>query len=170
MVQKAKIIFLGLGANLGDKKNHLKLALDLIDAKIGTIEKKSSIYQTPPWGFNAKDDFYNMVVKIKTEQQPLSVLKFIAEIELEMGRVKKNALGYESRIIDLDILDFDGLILDESNLVLPHKQMHLRKFVLIPLQEIEPEWQHPVFKQNCTELLKRITSNDLIEKLTDTID
>ena len=169
-MQKSKIIFLGLGSNLGDKKNHLKRALNLIATKIGSIEKTSSIYQTPPWGFDAKDDFYNMVVKVKTELEPFSVLKIIADIELEIGRIKEIALGYESRVIDLDILDFDGLILDEPNLLLPHAQMHLRKFVLVPLQEIEPTWQHPVFKQNCSGLLKRITTNDLIKKLTDTID
>lgn len=170
MVVKTKIIFIGLGSNLGNRRAHLNAALTLLEDRVGLIEKKSSIYKTPPWGFESKDHFYNMVVSIKTDKDPNVVLNALQELELIIGRIKKTDVGYESRIIDLDIIDFDGMIFNQANLVLPHPQLHLRKFVLVPLQEIEPNWIHPVLKQNCTELLKRISAADFIEKLTETND
>ena len=167
---KSKDIFIGLGSNLGDRRTHLNVAMALLEERVGRIEKKSSIYRSPPWGFEAKEDFYNMVVQIKTDKEASIVLNLLKEIELSMGRIKITSGTYESRVIDLDIIDFEGIIFKEKNLVLPHAQLHLRKFVLVPLHEIAPRWIHPILNQNCTGLLKRIDSNDFIEKLMDTND
>lgn len=155
---------------MGDRLANINSAIVLINQKIGCVEKKSSVYCSPPWGFDAKEDFYNAVIKVNTQLQANDLLEALSKIETELGRQKKTGTEYESRIIDLDILDFAGLVLATENLILPHSQMHLRKFVLVPLHEIEPNWAHPIFKQKANALLKRINTNDFIQKLTKTND
>ena len=107
---------------------------------------------------------------MNTELDALTILVILSNIEKEMGRQKYTTSGYESRIIDLDMIDFGGEILETKNLTLPHPRMHLRKFVLVPLNEIAPQWEHPVLKLNTTTLLKRITTDDFIEKINATND
>jgi len=159
------VVYIGLGSNLGNRLENLEKAYSLIEQNIGKIEKKSSVYVSPPWGFEAKEDFYNSVIKLKTQLDPYSIMIILQKIEIGMGRVKSTGENYESRIIDLDIIDFGGLLVNIKDLVLPHPQMHLRKFVLIPLNEIEPIWIHPIFKLSAIELLKRIRTDDFIEKI-----
>ena len=167
---RTKNVFIGLGSNLGNRLSHLEKALTLIEERIGKIERKSNVYVSPPWGFEAKEDFYNAVILVRTNLDPLSVLSVLSNIEKELGRLKNGTPGYESRIIDLDIIDFDNEILEAEKLTLPHASMHLRKFVLVPLNEIAPEWEHPILKQNPATLLKRIKSDDFIKKLNETND
>ena len=131
-------VYLGLGTNLGDKLNNLKgavLALNNCEVKINAF---SSVYETAPWGFESNDPFYNMVVKAETNLSPEELLNCIGQLEKTLGREKKSVNGYESRIIDIDILFFDTKVINTDELKIPHAFFHQRLFVLVPLQELNP--------------------------------
>jgi len=130
-------VFLGIGTNLGNKESNLEQAVARIKEYIGPVLKSSAIYETEPWGFQAKDEFLNMVVKVETDLAPSGLLGRILMIEslLGMVRVKEQ---YSSRLIDIDILLFEDMIVNEESLKIPHPLLHERKFVLVPLCEIAP--------------------------------
>lgn len=146
------ILYLLLGSNLGDKKNQLDLAIDLISQKIGKVVKQSSFYETEPWGFNSEDDFLNIALKILTPLTPKEVLQKINDIENTFGR-KRLTTGYSSRPMDIDILFYDDLILNEEALKIPHPLIYERRFVLVPLNEIAPALFHPLLGKSITALL-----------------
>jgi 2-amino-4-hydroxy-6-hydroxymethyldihydropteridine diphosphokinase len=148
-----KIVFLGIGTNLGNREINLEQAVAGIEENIGTVLQSSSIYETDPWGFESKDKFLNMIVKVETTLSPSLLLEKIKIIESLLGRVR-GGMRYSSRLIDIDILLYEDLIVDEERLVIPHPLMHERKFVLVPLCEIAPEMIHPVLKKSIAELLK----------------
>jgi len=145
-------IFLGIGTNLGDRRFNLREAVAMIREKIGPVFRSSSVYETEPWGFQAEDQFLNMVVEAGTDLTPAGLMNAISEIEKVLGRVR-NTKQYSSRIIDVDILLFGDLIIDVKNLQIPHPMMHERRFVLVPLCEIAPERMHPVLKLPVASLL-----------------
>ncbi|MDO9340042.1 MAG: 2-amino-4-hydroxy-6-hydroxymethyldihydropteridine diphosphokinase [Bacteroidales bacterium] len=147
------IVFLGIGTNLGNRGNNLKEAIARIEEHIGPVLKSSSVYETEPWGFQSGDEFLNMVVKVETKLIPAGLLERILMIESLLGRVKGEK-QYSSRVIDIDILLYEGMVIDEKSLKIPHPLMHKRKFVLVPLCEIEPELVHPVLNQSIAFLLK----------------
>jgi 2-amino-4-hydroxy-6-hydroxymethyldihydropteridine diphosphokinase len=148
-----KIVFLGIGTNLGNREINLEQAVAGIEENIGTVLQSSSIYETDPWGFESKDKFLNMIVKVETTLSPSLLLEKIKIIESLLGRVR-GMMRYSSRLIDIDILLYEDLIVDEERLVIPHPLMHERKFVLVPLCEIAPEMIHPLLKKSIAELLK----------------
>jgi 2-amino-4-hydroxy-6-hydroxymethyldihydropteridine diphosphokinase len=127
----------------------------------------SSVYSNPPMGFKAALDFYNAVVSIETTYQPLDLLKFVKMIEMKMGRKKNFSGQYESRIIDLDILDYNGEIVESSELQLPHKEIQSRSFVIVPLLEVAPKWVHPVFNKNLIQLVEQVSASDSLIKLSE---
>ncbi len=127
-------IYLGLGSNLGDKKGNLKKALELLSQSGIKIEKKSSLYQTKPYGCLEQEDFYNIVIKVETSLSPQELLKLCQKIEKKMGR--QRTIRWGPRLIDIDILLYEDLSLDEKNLALPHPGLFKRSFVLLPLVEI----------------------------------
>jgi 2-amino-4-hydroxy-6-hydroxymethyldihydropteridine diphosphokinase len=142
-----------LGSNLGDKVSNLQQACELTDRRAGTISKRSSLYLTESWGFKTSDTFINQVVEIKTNEPPEQLLAILLAIENELGR-KRNGTGeFESRIIDLDLLFYENIVLRSVGLVLPHPLLHKRKFVLIPMNELAPQWVHPVFGKTIAQLL-----------------
>jgi len=149
-------IFLLLGGNLGNKSVIFKESLNKLQKKLGKIVKKSSIYETEPWGFIAKDNFWNQALIIETSLSPKDVLKITKETETELGRLRGEK-RYTSRTIDIDILFFGNLIISEQNLEIPHPRMINRRFVLVPLSEIAPDMIHPVFKKTIKELLEECT-------------
>ena len=151
--------YLLIGGNLGNSKENLAEARSIIDNEIGEIIKFSSIYQTASWGITAQPDFLNQVLLVKTKFSAEETMQLILAIENKMGRVRtqKNA----SRIIDIDILFFNEDIIHGENLTIPHPEIQNRKFVLIPLNEIAPEFIHPVFKESIRNLLS--TSKDKLE-------
>jgi 2-amino-4-hydroxy-6-hydroxymethyldihydropteridine diphosphokinase len=136
------LVFLGLGTNLGDKKQHLDDALNAL-GKVGRVISQSAFYSSEPWGFESDNEFLNAVVLIQTELQPFDLLTATQQIEHSLGRTAKTVTGYADRMIDIDILLYDNLIVDESVLKIPHPLITERDFVLIPLVEIAPDVVNP---------------------------
>lgn len=132
------LVYLGLGSNLGDKAWNLQEAIRLIGERVGTVVRQSSFLETEPWGFESENTFLNAVVCCETEKTPREVLLLTQQIERDMGRKQKSvSVGYVDRPIDIDILLYDDLTVDEPDLKIPHPLMHQRDFVMIPLEEIK---------------------------------
>ena len=138
-------VYLGLGSNLGDCRKNLERAIRLIDDRVGKVIRQSSFIETEPWGFESEHRFVNAVVLCETTKTPREVLLLTQQIERDMGRRKVNGAGlmvngqriYTDRIVDIDILLYDDLTIDEPDLKVPHPLMHQRDFVMIPLKEIQ---------------------------------
>ena len=130
-------VSLGLGTNLGDKVQHLNDAISRISERVGQVVCQSSFLETEPWGFESDHTFLNAVICCKTEKTPREVLLLTQQIERDMGRThKSDSVGYADRIIDIDILLYDDLTVDEPDLKIPHPLMHQRDFVMKPLEEV----------------------------------
>ena len=128
---------MGLGSNLGDKVWNLQEAIRLIGERVGTVVRQSSFIETAPWGFESENSFLNAAICCETEKTPREVLLLTQQIERDMGRTQKSvSVGYADRPIDIDILLYDDLTVDEPDLKIPHPLMHQRDFVMIPLKEI----------------------------------
>jgi 2-amino-4-hydroxy-6-hydroxymethyldihydropteridine diphosphokinase len=159
-----KIVLLGIGTNLGKRESNLEKAVARIEEYIGQVVKSSSVYETEPWGFQTPDTFLNMVVKVETNLLPSELLERILMIESLLGRVRGET-QYSSRIIDIDILLYEDLIIDEINLKIPHPLMQERRFVMVPLCEIEPDIVHPVIKKSIASLLESCKDNSKVRKV-----
>lgn len=146
-------VWLALGSNLGDRLLNLKTAVAKLAPGVDVIEC-SSVYETPPWGLEAQPAFLNMVLRGETCLEPLDLLHSIKELELKLGR--KPAVRYGPRLIDIDVLFFDELVMDAGNLVVPHPHLHERGFVLVPLNEISPGKVHPGLHQPVRQLLDKV--------------
>ena len=130
-------VYLSLGSNLGDKEENIRKAIELIGLRVGLVARQSSIISTEPWGFESDNQFVNAAVLCHTELSPREVLRATQKIEREMGRKYKSVGGsYADRIIDIDILLYDELRVDEPDLQIPHPLMLKREFVMRPLREI----------------------------------
>lgn len=131
------IVYLALGTNLGDKNALMTKAIERINEKIGMVLCQSSFYETEPWGFESANLFLNACVKVATNLSPKEVLNITQGIEKELGRTQKSTSGgYKDRPMDIDILLFDNLKVNEPNLIIPHPKMLERDFVMTPLREI----------------------------------
>ena len=129
---------MGLGSNLGDKVWNLQEAIRLIGERIGAVTRQSSFIETEPWGFKSQNSFLNAVILCETTQTPREVLLLTQQIERDLGRTKKSVSGgYADRTVDIDILLYDDIHIDEPDLKIPHPLMHERDFVMIPLKEIQ---------------------------------
>ncbi|MFK7050066.1 MULTISPECIES: 2-amino-4-hydroxy-6-hydroxymethyldihydropteridine diphosphokinase [Flavobacterium] len=163
-----KKVILSLGSNQGDKLSHITTCIQLIHDKIGLVLQVSKLYETPAWGFESAA-FYNCAVLIHTSFTPEQVLRKIGGIEKDMGRQRKKEIGYEPRIIDIDIVAFDDLILNADNLIIPHPHMQNRRFVLYPMKDLGVEWVHPVLSKSVDRLLldcPDTSSCDVMAELT----
>ncbi|HEX9116772.1 MAG TPA: GTP cyclohydrolase MptA [Anaerolineae bacterium] len=152
-------VYLGLGANLGDRQNNLVQALQYIRSR-AKIDQVSGCYETKPVGYLEQPDFLNLACEISTELSPVELLAFLKQIEIRMGREKTFKDG--PRPIDIDILFYDDLVLHADGLVIPHPRLHERSFVLVPLAEIAPEMVHPVLKTTVAGLLGRLDRSGVI--------
>ena len=133
-------MYLSLGTNLGDRRKILASALELIANEVGTIMSTSDIIETEPWGFESRNAFLNMVTKVETDLQPLQALHATQQIERRLGRNEKTAdRDYHDRLIDIDILLYDNLVMNTPELTIPHPLMYQRRFVMEPLSQIAPE-------------------------------
>ncbi len=158
--KQAKIAYIGIGSNLGNKKKNIEFSKYLLDQKQIKVLKVSSMFESLSWPNPKKPKFINIVIKIKTTLTPYNLMKVCLEIEKTLGRkrFKKN----QPRTCDIDVLDYDRKIINEHNLKLPHPRMHTRNFVLLPLFEIDKTWIHPLKKINIKKMLSFIKEYDLI--------
>ena len=154
-------IYIGLGTNMGERELNLQNAIEHIEKKVGKVLAQSSIYETPAWGLTDQPDFLNQVIEIETSQTPPQILENILQIEIEMGRIREKKWG--PRLIDLDILFYNNLIFNTENLQIPHPYIHQRAFVLEPLNEIAPNFVHPVFEKTISELVGLTLTNRTAE-------
>ena len=154
-----------IGGNLGNRKENLLTAISLINAQCGPLTRSSSIYETEAWGITDQPSFLNQALEISTSLNARQLMRKILKIEKEMGRVREEKLG--PRIIDIDILLFENEIHDLRFLKIPHPEMQNRRFVLVPLAEIDPTLQHPVLKKTIAELLEECPDNLEVRRIAD---
>ncbi|SFG10182.1 2-amino-4-hydroxy-6-hydroxymethyldihydropteridine diphosphokinase [Pontibacter chinhatensis] len=145
-------VYLLLGGNLGDRTLYLQQARESINRQVGTLTRSSKVYETAAWGKTDQPNFLNQVLEVQTELTPEEVLQSINGIEQELGRVRQEHWG--ARVIDIDILFYDDLVLQTQRLTIPHPQLHLRRFTLLPLAELAPEMVHPVLGKSINQLLQ----------------
>lgn len=144
-------VFLLLGSNLGDRLQILKSAEILVEERIGKIRSASSVYETAPWGVLDQPAFLNQILIVTTGLMPEEVLRIVLEIEHELGRIRYERWG--ARVIDIDMLYYQDLVMDTVRLTLPHPRLHERKFTLVPLHEIAPDFIHPLLLKTTSQLL-----------------
>jgi 2-amino-4-hydroxy-6-hydroxymethyldihydropteridine diphosphokinase len=148
---KKNELYLLLGSNLGDRLALMAEATALIIERVGAVIKSSQIYQTAPWGVLEQPAFLNQVLKVETTLHPIDVLSVILKIEKQLGRERKEVWG--ARLIDIDILYYANVLVTMSDLVIPHQQLHNRRFTLVPLAEVAPDYVHPKLKKTNQALL-----------------
>jgi 2-amino-4-hydroxy-6-hydroxymethyldihydropteridine diphosphokinase len=158
---------LSLGSNIEPKRDHLNHALEELEL-YGEVKKKSSIYKTEPWGKKNQSDFYNAVIEFNSHFSPKEFLAIIRQIETKMGRVKSPR--WTQRIIDIDILFANDLVIDDMDLIIPHKYLTERKFVLTPLAELTEDVHLPYFLKTAEDILHECTDTSVVEKLPYTWD
>ena len=146
--------FIGLGSNVGDREGTLKRAVErLRSVPETTVTAVSKWTETDPVGGPPQGTYFNGVVQIQTSLKPKTLLSYFQEIEQAFGRPESH-VHWGPRVIDLDLLTYDDLVLEEPDLVLPHPRLHERPFVLIPLAQIAPTWRHPKLGKSAKELLE----------------
>jgi len=155
-------VYLALGSNLGNRLANLKQAVTALSPQI-EVKAKSHVYETPPWGYEDQPRFLNQVIKVKTYLEPEPLFKHIKRLEVALGR--KISFQNGPRLIDIDLLFYDDLILNTTSLVIPHPRLHERGFVLLPLMDIDPDLVHPVNKKSVREMVA-LSDIEGIEKFT----
>lgn len=154
------IVYLSLGTNLGNRPANLKQALSLLSPQM-TIKARSKVYETAPWGYTEQDNFLNQAVRVTTYLDPEPLLKHIKRLEVAMGR--KDEFRYGPRLIDIDILFYDDLVIETPLLALPHPHLHERGFVLLPMMDIAPDLVHPVMGKSIREMMETCDTQGIAE-------
>jgi len=145
-------IYLALGTNIGNKPVNLLRTIGFIAERTGIFSAISSVYETKPWKFESENDFLNMMVCVETALSPEEILTVTQEIEKIIGRTQKTNHIYQDRLIDIDLIAYEDLILRSENLQLPHPLFHKRRFVLEPFNEIAPDFIHPILHKTVNKL------------------
>jgi len=148
-------VFISLGTNLGNRAANLRTARESLSPEVQILQA-SSIYVTPPWGYEDQPEFLNQVLEAHTDLAPLPLLHKLKAIETAMGRLESFRFG--PRLIDLDILFYGQQIFQHDDLDIPHLRLHERAFVLVPLHEIAPDFVHPVLGESIADLLAKIST------------
>ncbi len=143
-------VYLALGSNLGDREQNLKEAIASLSPQM-VVKAKSHIYETLPWGYEDQPKFLNQVLEAQTYLEPEPLLKHLKRLEIALGR--KASFRNGPRLIDIDILFYDDLVLDTPLLTIPHPRLHERGFVLLPMMDIAPDLVHPVMKKSVREMV-----------------
>ncbi len=166
MISGLNKVYILLGGNLGDVENVFVEAINKISKHVGEVSQKSHLYSSPPWGFESENDFLNQVIEITTPRSAADLLKLTQQIELDLGRERnQNATNFESRKIDIDILYFNDDEMSLHDLVIPHYAIHERKFTLLPLVEIAPNYIHPILKMSNSALLEICKDQNPVNKI-----
>lgn len=158
-----KTAYLLLGTNLGNRTQNLFTAITYIEKEVGEVLLKSSIYETAAWGKTDQPGFLNQALAVKSMLPPLNLLHTLLTIEQKMGRVRLEKWG--QRLIDIDLIFYGDEVLAHQDLILPHPEMHKRRFVLEPLNEIAENFVHPIFKQKVSSILSNLTDELTVEKI-----
>ncbi|RTY95614.1 2-amino-4-hydroxy-6-hydroxymethyldihydropteridine diphosphokinase [Flavobacterium sp. GSN2] len=145
-------VILSIGSNQGNRLENIEHCLQVIHKEIGTVIKVSKLYETPAWGFES-DAFYNCALVLHTFNSAHKVLTQILKVEKRLGRLRTKAQGYQSRTIDVDMIAFDSEVITTEKLQIPHPLMQNRDFVLLPVQDLNLDWKHPILQKNISELL-----------------
>lgn len=157
------IVYLSLGSNKGDRIGYVQQAAGLLAALDDIkIIRTSAFYETEPWNMNTETWFVNAVLEIKTQLTPRNLLTECMRIETQLGRTKRNNPDYEDRTMDIDILFYNNEIINEDNLIIPHKFVHLRAFILVPLLELIPDYVHPVLNKTISELHNDLENPEMV--------
>jgi len=143
--------YLLLGGNLGERLTFVANAREGIKAQVGDIVQSSKVYETAAWGNTEQPAYLNQVLEVQTELPPELLLQKVNALEQELGRVRLEHWG--ARVIDIDILFYEELVLQSQRLTVPHPQLHLRRFTLLPLADIAPNLMHPLLQKTVRELL-----------------
>lgn len=162
-MEKCYILF---GSNQGDKAAIFEQACLYINNRCGQITATSSSYESEPWGFDSDEWFLNRLIELQTELQPDELMVELLEIEKELGRVRQPEVnGYTSRTADLDIMYYGNEVINTERVIAPHPRLHLRRFALLPLCELNPDLVHPVFQLTQSELLAFCPDDSVVNKL-----
>ncbi len=158
------IAYLSLGSNKGDRIGFVQQATSLLNATDGiSLIRTSAFYESEPWGMEAETWFVNAVVEVKTSLSPQSLLAECQRIESQLGRKRiEGEKGYQDRTIDIDILFYNKEIINDENLVIPHKFLHLRAFTLVPLLELIPNFEHPILHKTITQLHDDLENPEMV--------
>ena len=152
-VNIAKLACFSLGSNLGDRSAFIERAVLLLEERAGRRAHMSGMYESPSWGYESNLPYINSCLAIYSKKEPLELMQIALEIEEQMGR-RREGKGYSDRVIDIDLLLLEDLVMDHPRLILPHPRMSERRFVLLPLAEILPDMQHPVSGLSISSLLE----------------
>ena len=153
-------VYLQLGSNIGDRLDNLNQSIKIITERIGNVLEKSSVYESAPWGVENQRNFLNQVIFVKSNFDPYTILDLVLQIEKDMGRIRIEKWG--ERIIDIDILFIDDLIIESENLCIPHEFIAKRKFVLQPMCEIAPGFIHPKLNKTISQLLEECIDDEKV--------
>lgn len=162
-MRKGTTIYLLLGGNLGDKIAVQNEAAQLISERIGAVLQRSSVYESEPWGFDNAPTFINQVLKIESNATPHEILEQTQRIEKELGRVRNDAPGYSSRLIDIDLLFYGDVVVDTVDLQVPHPQIQNRRFTLLPMAEVAAQFVHPALSQTMEALLEGCPDDSIVK-------
>ncbi len=157
------IVYLSLGSNKGDRIGYVQQAASLLGADEGiSIVRTSAFYESEPWNMNTKNWFVNAVVEAKTKYSPQELLEVCQRIEKQLGRTSEEKNQFQYRTIDIDILFYNKDIINEENLIIPHKYVHLRAFTLVPMMELNSDFVHPVLHKNIVEMHNDLENPEMV--------
>ncbi len=152
------IVYLGLGSNLGDRLSNLHTAVATMPPTV-VLDDCSPVYETPPWGYEDQPTFLNQAVCGQTDLEPKELLDHLKMLEAQMGR--ESTIKYGPRLIDVDILFYDDLVLETEALTIPHPRLFERAFVLVPLTDLAPDLRHPLLNKTIRELLSAVDTTGI---------
>lgn len=153
--------YVSLGSNLGDRLSVLESAVAAIEERLGVAARSAAPFESAPWGFESRNPFVNIGIAFETTLEPIELHRCLQQVQHSIDpSPHRDASGaYIDRRIDIDLIAVDGYVVDTPELTLPHPRMHLRRFVLEPMAELDPRWHHPVSGLTCAEMLVGLDKN-----------